>query len=188
MHHLQTLRDKNSRMHSVCMLPLHCPCTACAVLALPVLPLHCLCGPYMPVPSLHCLCRPCTACAALALPVRSLHAAARLKPGIACAAWLCLHCCACIAVLALLCLHCCAPAWHAARRRSSPTATPATLPQNLFASVPCCVPRSYCKPQHAFYDLAADVIAESPQYVAQFLNKDMQDYLQATILKQVRSA
>eukprot|EP00983_Pelagomonas_calceolata_P121188 1160777-Pelagomonas_calceolata.AAC.14 len=44
---------------------------------------------------------------------------------------------------------------------------------------------SYCKPQHAFYDLAADVIAENPQYVAQFLDKDMQDYLQATIMQQV---
>mmetsp|Transcript_13033 Transcript_13033/g.35479 ORF Transcript_13033/g.35479 Transcript_13033/m.35479 type:complete len:586 (+) Transcript_13033:92-1849(+) len=42
----------------------------------------------------------------------------------------------------------------------------------------------YCKPQHAFYDLAADVIAENPQYVAQFLDKDMQDYLQATIMQQ----
>lgn len=38
--------------------------------------------------------------------------------------------------------------------------------------------RSYCKPQHAFYDLAADVMAENPQYVAKHLSQDMQDYLQ----------
>jgi hypothetical protein len=43
----------------------------------------------------------------------------------------------------------------------------------------------YCKPQHAFYDLAADVIAENPQYVAKHLSQDLQDYLQATIMRQV---
>jgi len=41
----------------------------------------------------------------------------------------------------------------------------------------------YCKPTHAFYDLAADVIAENPQYVAKHLNQDLQDYLQATIMR-----
>ncbi|GAX75265.1 hypothetical protein CEUSTIGMA_g2710.t1 [Chlamydomonas eustigma] len=41
----------------------------------------------------------------------------------------------------------------------------------------------YCKPTHGFYDLAADVIAENPQYVAKHLNQDLQDYLQATIMK-----
>jgi len=45
--------------------------------------------------------------------------------------------------------------------------------------------RRYCKPQHAFYDLAADVMAENPQYVAKHLNTDMQDFLQATIMQQV---
>ena len=29
----------------------------------------------------------------------------------------------------------------------------------------------YCKPMHAFYDLAADVIAENPQYVSKHLNQ-----------------
>lgn len=29
----------------------------------------------------------------------------------------------------------------------------------------------YCKPMHAFYDLAADVIAENPQYVSKFLSQ-----------------
>lgn len=41
----------------------------------------------------------------------------------------------------------------------------------------------YCKPMHAFYDLAADVIAENPQYVSKHLNQDLQDYLQATIMR-----
>jgi len=45
----------------------------------------------------------------------------------------------------------------------------------------------YCKPRHAFYDLAADVIAENPQYVTKHLNTDMQDFLQATIMQQVRA-
>ena len=39
----------------------------------------------------------------------------------------------------------------------------------------------YCKPSHAFYDLAADVIAENPQYVSKFLSQDLQEYLQAAI-------
>lgn len=42
----------------------------------------------------------------------------------------------------------------------------------------------YCKPQHAFYDLAADVMAENPQYVAKHLDPDMQDFLQASIMRQ----
>lgn len=29
----------------------------------------------------------------------------------------------------------------------------------------------YCKPAHAFYDLAADMMAESPQHVARLLSK-----------------
>ncbi|KAG1657935.1 hypothetical protein FOA52_003014 [Chlamydomonas sp. UWO 241] len=40
----------------------------------------------------------------------------------------------------------------------------------------------YCKPNHAFYDLAADVIAENPQYVSKLLSQDLQDYLQAAIV------
>ncbi len=55
--------------------------------------------------------------------------------------------------------------------------------------LPACPPssRRYCKPQHAFYDLAADVIAENPQYVAKHLSPDLQDFLQATIMRQVRT-
>mmetsp|Transcript_13709 Transcript_13709/g.29452 ORF Transcript_13709/g.29452 Transcript_13709/m.29452 type:complete len:648 (+) Transcript_13709:217-2160(+) len=41
----------------------------------------------------------------------------------------------------------------------------------------------YCKPTHAFYDLAADVIAENPQYVSKHLSQDMQDFLNATITR-----
>jgi tetratricopeptide repeat protein 30 len=29
----------------------------------------------------------------------------------------------------------------------------------------------YCKPQHPFYDLAADVMAENPEYAAGLLDK-----------------
>ena len=42
----------------------------------------------------------------------------------------------------------------------------------------------YCKPQHAFYDLAADVMAENQHLVAKHLNKDLYDYLDAAILRQ----
>ena len=49
----------------------------------------------------------------------------------------------------------------------------------------CCLAR-YCKPQHAFYDLAADVIAENPQYVAKHLTPDLQDFLHASIMRQAR--
>uniref|UniRef100_A0A7R9V8U6 Tetratricopeptide repeat protein 30 n=1 Tax=Chlamydomonas euryale TaxID=1486919 RepID=A0A7R9V8U6_9CHLO len=40
----------------------------------------------------------------------------------------------------------------------------------------------YCKPMHAFYDLAADVIAENPQYVSKLLSPDLQEYLQSAIV------
>ncbi|KXZ54715.1 hypothetical protein GPECTOR_4g783 [Gonium pectorale] len=39
----------------------------------------------------------------------------------------------------------------------------------------------YCKPTHGFYDLAADVLAENPQYAAKLLSQDLYDYLQAAI-------
>ncbi|KAK9814353.1 hypothetical protein WJX72_004394 [[Myrmecia] bisecta] len=42
----------------------------------------------------------------------------------------------------------------------------------------------YCKPQHAFYDLAADVMAENPHLVAKHLSKELLEYLDAAILKQ----
>eukprot|EP00955_Chlamydomonas_euryale_P003877 40223-Chlamydomonas_euryale.AAC.2 len=35
---------------------------------------------------------------------------------------------------------------------------------------------------HAFYDLAADVIAENPQYVSKLLSPDLQEYLQSAIV------
>ncbi|MEW5303639.1 MAG: hypothetical protein WDW36_006311 [Sanguina aurantia] len=41
----------------------------------------------------------------------------------------------------------------------------------------------YCKPQHAFYDFAADVIAENANYVNKLLSQDLQDYLQASIMR-----
>lgn len=44
----------------------------------------------------------------------------------------------------------------------SPPFPPETFPNLLLL---------YCKPQHAFYDLAADVIAESPHYVNRLLSK-----------------
>lgn len=42
----------------------------------------------------------------------------------------------------------------------------------------------YCKPQHAFYDLAADVMAENPQQTATLINKDLQDFLEAAVMRQ----
>lgn len=36
------------------------------------------------------------------------------------------------------------------------------------------------QPMHAFYDLAADVIAENPQYVDKLMSPDLQDYLQVS--------
>lgn len=36
----------------------------------------------------------------------------------------------------------------------------------------------YCKPSHGFYDLAADVLAENPQYAGKLLSPDLYDYLQ----------
>lgn len=42
----------------------------------------------------------------------------------------------------------------------------------------------YCKPQHAFYDLAADVMAENSHLVYKHLPQDLYDYLDASILKQ----
>lgn len=40
----------------------------------------------------------------------------------------------------------------------------------------------YCK--HGFLDLAADVLAENPQYVASLLSKDLQVFLDASLLRQ----
>jgi len=42
----------------------------------------------------------------------------------------------------------------------------------------------YCKPQHAFYDLALDVKAEYSHLVNTHLTKDLFDYLNAAILRQ----
>jgi tetratricopeptide repeat protein 30 len=42
----------------------------------------------------------------------------------------------------------------------------------------------YCKPQHAFYDLAADVMAENQLLVAKHLPANLYEYLDATILSQ----
>mmetsp|Transcript_23975 Transcript_23975/g.66602 ORF Transcript_23975/g.66602 Transcript_23975/m.66602 type:complete len:651 (-) Transcript_23975:113-2065(-) len=42
----------------------------------------------------------------------------------------------------------------------------------------------YCKPQHAFFDLAADVMAENQHLVARCLPRDLYDFLDATITKQ----
>lgn len=42
----------------------------------------------------------------------------------------------------------------------------------------------YCKPNHAFYDLAADVLAENPHHVTKLLNQDLQEYLEASIQRQ----
>ena len=42
----------------------------------------------------------------------------------------------------------------------------------------------YCKPQHAFYDLAADVMAENQALVSKHLPTDLYEYLDATILSQ----
>ena len=42
----------------------------------------------------------------------------------------------------------------------------------------------YCKPQHAFYDLAADVMAENQALVAKHLPADLYEYLDASILSQ----
>uniref|UniRef100_A0A7S0YW97 Tetratricopeptide repeat protein 30 n=1 Tax=Polytomella parva TaxID=51329 RepID=A0A7S0YW97_9CHLO len=44
----------------------------------------------------------------------------------------------------------------------------------------------YCKPQHAFFDLAADVLAENPQYASRFLSPDLHDFLQAAIMRSNR--
>ena len=42
----------------------------------------------------------------------------------------------------------------------------------------------YCKPQHAFYDLAADVMAENQALVAKHLPADLYEHLDASILSQ----
>lgn len=42
----------------------------------------------------------------------------------------------------------------------------------------------YCKPTHAFFDLAADVLAENTHLVSKHLTRDLYDYLEATILRQ----
>jgi len=42
----------------------------------------------------------------------------------------------------------------------------------------------YCKPQHAFYDLAADVMAENQHLVQSKLPRDMYDFLDASIMCQ----
>lgn len=42
----------------------------------------------------------------------------------------------------------------------------------------------YCKPEHAFYDLAADVMAENQQLVSKHVPADLYEYLDATILSQ----
>ena len=42
----------------------------------------------------------------------------------------------------------------------------------------------YCKPEHGFYDLAADVMAENPQLVAKHLPAETHQFLDATILAQ----
>ncbi|XRB01471.1 tetratricopeptide repeat protein 30 [Pycnococcus provasolii] len=42
----------------------------------------------------------------------------------------------------------------------------------------------YCKPAHAFFDLAADVLAENTHLVSKHLTRDLYDYLEATILRQ----
>ena len=42
----------------------------------------------------------------------------------------------------------------------------------------------YCKPEHGFYDLAADVMAENPQLVAKHLPQEVHQFLEATILAQ----
>ncbi|GMH38415.1 hypothetical protein BSKO_06299 [Bryopsis sp. KO-2023] len=42
----------------------------------------------------------------------------------------------------------------------------------------------YCKPQHGFYDLAADVMAENNALVTKHLHPDLYHYLEAVIMKQ----
>ncbi|CAD7705097.1 unnamed protein product [Ostreobium quekettii] len=42
----------------------------------------------------------------------------------------------------------------------------------------------YCKPQHGFYDLAADVMAENEHLVAKHLHPELYAYLEAVIMKQ----
>eukprot|EP00899_Mesostigma_viride_P015377 jgi/Mesvir1/23840/Mv10645-RA.1 len=42
----------------------------------------------------------------------------------------------------------------------------------------------YCKPQHAFYDLAADVMAENTHLTFKHLSQDLYEYLDATIMSQ----
>lgn len=58
---------------------------------------------------------------------------------------------------------------------SSPPFPPETFPNLLLL---------YCKPQHGFYDLAADVIAENPGYVTQLVKQDLHDFLEATLMRQ----
>ncbi|KAL2623478.1 hypothetical protein R1flu_003683 [Riccia fluitans] len=40
----------------------------------------------------------------------------------------------------------------------------------------------YCNQSHAFYDLAADVMAENADYTTKYLSQDLYDFLDATIL------
>mmetsp|Transcript_28198 Transcript_28198/g.47253 ORF Transcript_28198/g.47253 Transcript_28198/m.47253 type:complete len:668 (-) Transcript_28198:51-2054(-) len=42
----------------------------------------------------------------------------------------------------------------------------------------------YCKPQHGFYDMAADVMAENNHLVHKHLPQDLCDYLDASIIRQ----
>lgn len=42
----------------------------------------------------------------------------------------------------------------------------------------------YCKPQHAFFDLAADVMAENQHLVVRHLPRDLHEFLEATITRQ----
>jgi len=62
---------------------------------------------------------------------------------------------------------------------------------NFLLQNPPCPPETfgnllllYCKPQHAFYDLAADVMAENSHLVYKHLPQDLYHYLDASILRQ----
>lgn len=62
---------------------------------------------------------------------------------------------------------------------------------NYLLSLPASPPETfsnllllYCKPTHAFYDLAADVMAEYEAKIDKTLSEDLREFLNASITKQ----